>query len=210
MIEILQTPEERFEHLPGFDFAPHYLQNLPGYENLRLHYLDEGPRDADHVFLCLHGEPTWSYLYRKMIPVFMNAGHRVVAMDFLGFGRSDKPSDESVYTFAFHREALKLFIERLDLIGITLVCHDWGAVLGLTLPMDMPDRFSRFLIMNTMLGTGDTMLAQGFLNWRSWSNDHPDMDVAKLLGPDLQALDVRRMRSLRSPLPVLSLQSRRT
>src|ERR1700686_4762408 len=102
MIEILRTPDKRFEHLPGFDFAPHYLENVPGYEKLRLHYIDEGPRDADHVFLCLHGEPTWSYLYRKMIPLFAGAGYRVVAMDFFGFGRSDKPSDESVYTFQFH------------------------------------------------------------------------------------------------------------
>jgi pimeloyl-ACP methyl ester carboxylesterase len=151
MAEILRTPDERFAHLPGFSFPPQYIVDLPGYQNLRLHYLDEGPRDADHVFLCLHGEPTWSYLYRKMISVFAGAGHRVVAVDFFGFGRSDKPSDESVYTFLFHREMLQRFIERLDLKAITLVCHDWGGILGLTLPMDMPDRFSRILIMNTML-----------------------------------------------------------
>jgi haloalkane dehalogenase len=201
MGEIFRTPDERFEHLPGFNFAPHYLEDLPGYEKLRLHYLDEGRRDADDVFLCLHGEPTWSYLYRKMIPVFADAGHRVVAMDFFGFGRSDKPSDEHVYTFFFHREALRLFIERLDLRRITLVCHDWGGVLGLTLPMDMPRRFSRFVIMNTMLGTGDRLLAQGFLDWRSWSNDHPDMDVAKLLGRTCKMLTSAECAAYAAPFP---------
>jgi haloalkane dehalogenase/tRNA(adenine34) deaminase len=201
MAEILRTPDERFAHLPGFSFPPQYIVDLPGYQNLRLHYLDEGPRDADHVFLCLHGEPTWSYLYRKMISVFAGAGHRIVAVDFFGFGRSDKPSDESVYTFLFHREMLQRFIERLDLKAITLVCHDWGGILGLTLPMDMPDRFSRILIMNTMLGTGDAILGEGFLNWRAWSNDHPDMDIANLLGRTCKHLTADECAAYAAPFP---------
>ena len=139
MSEILRTTEERFVNLPGYGFSPSYAANMPGYEGLRLHYLDEGPRDAQQVFLCLHGQPTWAYLYRKMIPVFVQAGHRSVAPDFFGFGRSDKPVDESVYTFAFHHETLQRFIEHLDLRHITLVCQDWGGILGLTLPMDMPE-----------------------------------------------------------------------
>jgi len=201
MGEILRTPDERFAHLPGFDFAPHYIEDLTGFEDLRLHYLDEGPHDADRVFLCLHGEPTWSYLYRKMIPVFASAGQRVVAMDFFGFGRSDKPADESFYTFFSHREVIRLFIERLELRAITLVCQDWGGVLGLTLPMDMPGRFDRFLIMNTILGTGDAILGEGFLNWRAWSNDHPDMDVAKLLGRTCKHLTADECAAYAAPFP---------
>ena len=122
----LRTPEERFDGLPGFDYTPNYVEDLPGYAGLRMHYLDEGPKDARHVFLCLHGEPTWSYLYRKMIPVFTAAGHRVIAPDLFGFGRSDKPMDDEAYQFEFHRRSLLLFIETLGLQGITLVCQDWG------------------------------------------------------------------------------------
>src|SRR5438477_11631810 len=133
MIPALRTPDERFAHLPGHPFEPHYAEDLPGYEGLRMHYVDEGPRDARHTFLCLHGQPTWSYLYRRMIPVFTEAGHRVVAPDFFGFGRSDKPTDEPVYTFTFHRESLLRLAERLGLEGVTLVCQDWGGLLGLTL-----------------------------------------------------------------------------
>ncbi len=161
-MEILRTPEERFANLPGFAFAPRYLENLPGYEGIRIHYLDEGPPQSKQAFLCLHGEPTWSYLYRKMIPVFTAAGHRSVAPDFIGFGKSEKPIDEAVYTFTFHREMLRRFVEQLDLRNITLVCQDWGGLLGLTLPMDMPGRFARLLVMNTALATGDLPLGAGF------------------------------------------------
>ena len=137
----LRTPDDRFANVPDYPFEPHYLDDLPGYEGLRGHYLDEGDPDANEVFLCLHGEPSWSYLYRKMIPVFVEAGARVIAPDLLGFGRSDKPTDEAVYTFDFHRNYLMRLIERLDLQRVTLVCQDWGGVLGLTIPQDMPERF---------------------------------------------------------------------
>jgi haloalkane dehalogenase len=177
----LRTPDERFLDLPGYPYAPRYVQDLPGFAGLRLHYLDEGRRDAAHAFLCLHGQPTWSYLYRKMIPVFVAAGERVVAPDLFGFGKSDKPADEGFYTFSRHRDALIAFIERLDLVDITLVCQDWGGLLGLTLPMDLPQRFTRLLIMNTALGTGDLPLTEGFVAWRAWCNKNPDMDVAKLM-----------------------------
>jgi haloalkane dehalogenase len=135
MPNVLRTPEERFANLPGFSFQPRYL----GLGGMRAHYLDEGPADARHVFLCRHGEPTWSYLYRKMIPVFTAAGHRAVAPDFFGFGRSDKPAGESAYTFDFHRDFLIAFVERLDLRRITLVVQDWGGrsflALGATDPV---------------------------------------------------------------------------
>jgi pimeloyl-ACP methyl ester carboxylesterase len=125
-MDSLRTPDERFKDLPGFSFAPHYLEDLPGFAGLRLHYLDEGPAKAAAVWLCLHGEPTWSYLYRKMIPVFTAAGERVVAPDFIGFGRSDKPVADAVYTFDFHRTLLLALIDRLKIRNIRLVCQEWG------------------------------------------------------------------------------------
>ena len=160
MQNVLRTSNERFIDLPDFQFDPYYINDLKGFEGLRMHYVDEGPQNANNIFLCLHGEPTWSYLYRKMIPIFASDGNRVVAPDFFGFGRSDKPVDETVYTFDFHHNSLIEFIDHLDLNNITLVCQDWGGLLGLTLPMEMPKRFSRLLIMNTTLGTGDIQLSR--------------------------------------------------
>jgi pimeloyl-ACP methyl ester carboxylesterase len=179
-MQILRTPDERFRALPFFSYAPHYLDDLKGYEGLRLHCVDEGPRDARDVFLCLHGEPTWAYLYRKMIPLFLAAGARVVAPDWFGFGRSDKPADDPVYTFSFHRETALRFVERLDLQRITLVCQDWGGLLGLTLPMDMPARFARVLVMNTTLAVGEPVSA-GFSAWKAFAAAHHDIPVAGLV-----------------------------
>lgn len=176
----LRTDDSRFAGLPGFDFAPHYLDDLPGYEGLRVHYLDEGPPDARETFLCLHGQPTWSYLYRKMIPVFAGAGHRVIAPDLLGFGQSDKPVDESLYTFHFHRGMLMALIERLDLNRVTLVCQDWGGIIGLTIPPAMPERFVRLLVMNTTIPVG-APVSEGFDRWRSFNRSQPDLDIAGLM-----------------------------
>ncbi len=176
----LRTPEDRFQGLPGFAFAPRFLEGLSGLEGLRFHYLDEGPAEAP-VFLCLHGEPTWSYLYRRMIPVLAGAGRRVVAPDFAGFGRSDKPEDEAAYTFDFHRRFLLAFVEKLDLRQVTLVVQDWGGLLGLTLPMEMPERFERLLLMNTTLGTGDVRLGEGFLAWRDHVRKNPDLACGRLM-----------------------------
>lgn len=181
MTEVLKTPEERFINLPDFPYDPVYIDALKDFEGLRLHYVDEGPQNADRIFLCLHGEPTWGYLYRKMIPIFTDAGYRVIVPDYFGFGRSDKPVEEDVYTFDFHRNMLISFIEYLELRNITLVCQDWGGILGLTLPMEMTDRFSRLLIMNTTLGTGDMQLSKGFLDWRAWVRKNPDMSAGRLL-----------------------------
>ncbi len=180
-MDTLRTPDDRFTDLPEFSFEPHYVDDLPGYEGLRVHFLDEGPRDAGTVWLCLHGEPTWSFLYRKMLPVFVSAGHRVIAPDFLGFGRSDKPVEDDTYGFDFHRGMLTKLIERLDLTGINLVCQDWGGLLGLTLPMEYPDRFKGLLAMNTAFNTGDVPLGEGFLQWREYANSQHDLDVAKLM-----------------------------
>jgi haloalkane dehalogenase len=201
MTEVLRTHDERFGNLPGYPFAPNYIDDLEYYEGLRLHYLDEGPRDARHTFLCLHGEPTWSYLYRKMIPVFSAAGHRSVAPDFFGFGRSDKPKDEEIYTFHFHRGTLMAFIQRLGLKNITLVCQDWGGLLGLTLIMEMPNLFHRLLLMNTTLGTGDVQLSEGFIAWRSWVNENPDMAIGNLMKRACPHLSPEECMAYDAPFP---------
>jgi haloalkane dehalogenase/tRNA(adenine34) deaminase len=199
-MDALRTPDSRFTSLPGYDFAARFVEDLPGLAGLRLHYLDEGSRGAP-VALCLHGQPTWSYLYRKMIPAFRAAGVRVVAPDFLGFGKSDKPTEEAVYTFTFHRDAIMGLIERLDLRDVTLVCQDWGGLIGLTIPMEMPDRFKRLLVMNTTLGTGDVPLGEGFLAWRAFSNRSPDMDVAALMRRSAPSLSAEEAQAYAAPFP---------
>jgi pimeloyl-ACP methyl ester carboxylesterase len=200
-MQVPRTPDERFAELPGYPFAPRYRDDLPGFERVRMHYLDEGPRGAAHTFLCLHGQPTWSYLYRRMIPVFVGAGARVVAPDLFGFGRSDKPADEAWYTFTRHRDSLVAFVRALDLRGVTLVVQDWGGLLGLTLPMDMPERFERLLVMNTALGTGDVPLSEGFLAWRAWASKNPDMDVAKLMKRSCPHLSDAEAAAYAAPFP---------
>lgn len=200
-MDILRTPEARFLDLPGFPFEAHFSESLPRYAGLRMHWVDEGASDADHTFLCLHGQPTWSYLYRRMIPVFVSAGNRVLAPDMFGFGRSDKPFEETVYSFDFHRNSLIDFIEMLDLKRITLVCQDWGGLLGLTIPMDMPNRFERVLLMNTALGAGDEPLTEGFIAWRAWSNAHPDMAVGRLLKRSCPHLSDAEAAAYDAPFP---------
>ncbi len=197
----LRTPEERFAALPGFEFAPSYVDDLPGYVGLRLHYLDLGPSRADVVWLCLHGQPTWSYLYRHMIPRFLAAGHRVVAPDLFGFGRSDKPVEDTIYTFDFHRGSLLALVERLDLRGVRLVCQDWGGVLGLTLPMEAPVRYAGLLVMNTGLGTGDVPLGEGFLAWRAFVRTQPDLDIRALMLRSTPTLSASEADAYAAPFP---------
>ncbi len=191
----MRTPDERFATLPGFPYAPHYLE----WRGLRVHYLDEGT--GPRTLLCLHGEPTWSYLYRKMIPPFVAAGYRVVAPDFIGFGRSDKPVEEEIYSFDFHRAFLLNLIEKLNISGITLAVQDWGGLLGLTVPMEMPARFERLLIMNTALGTGDVPLSEGFIAWRAYVNKNPGIDCGKLLGRACPHLSAAEAAAYEAPYP---------
>jgi haloalkane dehalogenase len=201
-IESVRTPEERFAGLPGFDFQPHYLDALPGYEGLRVHYLDEAPasRPSGRAVLCLHGQPTWCYLYRKMIPVFLAAGHRVVAPDFYGFGRSDKPVDDAVYTFGFHRGMLLRFLEQMQLERVTLVVQDWGGLLGLTLPMEYPEQIDRLIVMNTGLGTGRSA-GPGFDAWKAFVAANPDFDIAKLMKRSVQGLSDAEAAAYEAPFP---------
>ena len=147
----LRTPDDCFAQLEGHPFTPHYVAVPAGDGDvLRMHYLDEGPRNGE-LILCLHGQPTWSYLYRKMIPLFTAAGHRVVAPDFIGFGRSDKPAERSSYTYANHVGWLKALLEKLDLKDITLVCQDWGGLIACGRRRSLPQRFARIVAANTGL-----------------------------------------------------------
>jgi pimeloyl-ACP methyl ester carboxylesterase len=198
-MEVLRTPDERFRDLPGFGWAPHYLDDLPAVDGARVHYIDEGPRDAAVTALCLHGNPSWCYLYRHMLPVFTQAGLRVVAPDLIGFGRSDKPADAQWHAFDKHRAMLMRFIERLGLRNILLVCQDWGGLLGLTLPHDMPGRFTRLLVMNTGLGSGQ--VTEGFRQWRSYSNSQADLPVGKLLARGKRDMTAAEVTAYDAPFP---------
>ncbi|MEL6569942.1 MAG: haloalkane dehalogenase, partial [Pseudomonadota bacterium] len=199
-VEALRTPDARFEGLPDWSYASHYVDDLPGYEGLRVAYVDEGPQDADRVFLCLHGQPSWSYLYRKMIPVFLKSGARVIAPDWLGFGRSDKPVEDSVYTYHFHRGMMVEFIKRLDLSGVTLVCQDWGGLLGLTIPQDMPNRFDRLLVMNTAIAVGQSP-GEGFNAWKAFNASQPNLDVAGLMQRATPILSDAEAAAYGAPFP---------
>jgi len=204
---VLRTPDTCFADLPAYDYRPRYIDDLAGIEGLRVHYLDEGPSDADTTILCLHGQPTWSYLYRKMIPVFTAAGLRVVAPDLIGFGRSDKPTAQSFYTFSRHRDMLLAFVRAMKLSNVTLVVQDWGGILGLTLPMDLPGVFTRLLVMNTGLGTGDVQLGQGFLDWRAYNNSRPDLDIAALMRRSEPRLTDAEAQAYAAPFPDVSYKA---
>ncbi len=204
MPDVLRSPDDCFSNLPDFPFVPHYTDALPGFEGLRVHYVDEGPTDANSIILCLHGQPTWSYLYRKMIPVFVAAGHRVIAPDLLGFGRSDKPEDESFYTFSRHREMLLAFIHNVIAdtgSQLTLVVQDWGGLLGLTLPMELAGKVTHLLVMNTGLGTGDVPLGKGFEDWRAYNNSRPDMNIAALMKRGEPVLSEAEAQAYGAPFP---------
>ncbi len=180
----LRTPGERFADLPDFAFEPHYVE-VPdgdgGVGTARLAYLDEGPADGE-VVLCLHGEPSWSFLYRHMIPVLTAAGLRVVAPDLIGFGRSDKPDARADCTYAGHVEWLRAALfDHLDLTGITLVCQDWGGLLGLRLVGEHPERFARVVAANTFLPTGDRPPGEAFLAWQKFSQEAPELPIGGIV-----------------------------
>lgn len=173
-MRVLRTPEERFAALPDFPHEPRYVETPGG---LRMAYVESGKGDP---ILCLHGEPSWSFLYRRMIPILAERG-RVVCPDLIGFGRSDKPAEIEDYTYGLHYGALEAFIKTLDLRRVTLVCQDWGGLLGLPLAADMEDRFSRLVVMNTGLPTGEETPTPGFLAWRNAAAKMTDMDVSRVI-----------------------------
>ena len=173
----LRTPDSYFINLPDYDFEPHYLMvdDTEGGE-LRVHYLDEGSKEAVPILL-LHGEPSWSYLYRKIIPILTAAGHRVIAPDLPGFGRSDKPALRTNYTYQRHVDWMQSLLDQLDLNRITLFCQDWGGLIGLRLVAENPDKFTRVAAGNTMLPTGDHDPGEGFRKWQQFSQETPRFDA---------------------------------
>ena len=176
---VLRTPDERFANLPGFDFVPRYA-TIDGF---RVHYLDEGPRDGEPILL-LHGEPTWSYLYRKMIPVLVGAGYRCIVPDLVGFGRSDKPVSTKTHTYAFHVGIVTKLVEALDLERVTFFGQDWGGLIGLRVVAENEERFARVVVSNTGLPVGDVAISEGFMNWKRMSQamlDRGDMPIGSLV-----------------------------
>jgi len=175
-MDILRTPDDRFVDLPDYPFAPHYIE----IDGLRVHYVDEGPPDAAPTLL-LHGEPSWSYLYRAMIPILAAAGHRVIAPDLVGFGRSDKPAARADYTYARHVGWMAGLLGALDLRDITLFCQDWGGLIGLRLVAAHGDRFARVVAANTGLPTGDQPMGAAFDAWRRLSQETPDLPIGPII-----------------------------
>ena len=221
-MEILRTPEERFADLPGFDFKPHYahipavqtpvgagaVTESAGTNTLRVHYIDEGPRDASETLLLMHGEPSWCYLYREMVPAFVSSGFRVVAPDLVGFGRSDKPAPRTDYTYERHVEWMRsALVGRLELRNVTLVCQDWGGLIGLRLVASHPERFRRVVAANTGLPTGDTKITEAFLAWQRFSQEVPEMPIGSIdQRRDDDRPGARSRRRLRRTLPRRGLQ----
>jgi len=175
-MDVLRTPDERFAGLPGYPFDPHYVE----IDGLRVHTVDEGPRSAPPVLL-LHGEPSWSYLYRKMIPPLVAAGHRVVAPDLVGFGRSDKLADRRAYSYQFHVDVVARFVRALDLRSITLFCQDWGGLIGLRLAAEDAELFARVVAANTFLPTGDVDPGPAFLAWKKFSQEVEEFPVGAIV-----------------------------
>jgi len=202
--DALRTPDTAFAGLPGYPWQPRYLSDLPALDGLRLHYLDEPAEEGPAqrlTYLCLHGNPAWSYLYRKMIPAFLQAGQRVVAPDLIGFGKSDKPKKDSFHSFSRHRQILLELVERLDLQNVVLVVQDWGGLLGLTLPMSAPQRYRGLLVMNTLLATGDAPLPAAFLAWREMCAKNPEFDVARLLARGNPQMSAEECAAYSAPFP---------
>lgn len=175
-MNILRTPEEAFADLPDYPFAPNYVE----IDGLRMHYVDEGTNTQETV-LMLHGEPSWSYLYRKMIPIVVAAGYRVIAPDLIGFGKSDKPTDAEVYSYQQFVTWTTSFVEALDLQHITLVCQDWGGLIGLRIAAENQERFKRITAANTFLPIGEGKPSEAFLAWQAYAKSSPKFDIGNII-----------------------------
>ncbi len=193
----LRTPDSRFENLPDYAFEPHYVD----IDGLRMHYVDEGPADGP-VVLLLHGEPSWSYLYRFMIPPLADAGLRAIAPDLLGFGKSDKPARMSDYSYAGHVAWMSGFIDALGLQDITLFCQDWGSLIGLRVAAENPDRFARIALGNGGLPTGDETMPRAFLIWRAFARYSPWFPIGRIIDKGTIAdLDPAVIAAYDAPFP---------
>lgn len=197
-MKVLRTDDARFQGLPDYPFEPHYMELDDG---IRMHYVDEGPRDARPV-LMLHGEPSWSYLYRHMIPPVVEAGHRVLAPDLIGFGKSDKPTAIDDYSYAQHLDWLRQWMEAMDLRNITLVCQDWGSLLGLRLAAEHSDRFDRIIIGNGMLPTGEERIPLAFNAWKTFALYSPVFPVGQILQlGSARKLSAEEVQAYQAPFP---------
>lgn len=198
-MKVLRTPDERFQNLADYVFTPHYQEvSTDDGTSLRLHYIDEGPRDADPVLL-MHGEPSWSYLYRKIVPGLAAKGHRVLAPDLIGFGRSDKPSEQTDYTYERHVQWMHQWLESLDLKGVTLFCQDWGGLIGLRLVAVLPERFARVVVANTGLPVG-TGLTPAFEQWLKFSQSVPELPIDGIVNSGTQReLGAGELSAYRAP-----------
>jgi len=203
-MDSLRTPDERFAGLEGYPFEPHYVEVPAGDgTSLRVHYVDEGSPRADERILLLHGEPSWSYLYRRMIPPLEGAGFRVLAPDLVGFGRSDKPASRDDYTYARHVEWMRAALfDELDLSGITLVGQDWGGLIGLRLVAEHPERFRRVVVANTGLPAGDGRVSDALLAWQRFSQETPEFRVGRIVsGGCATTLDEAVVAGYDAPFP---------
>jgi haloalkane dehalogenase len=202
-MKILRTPEERFLNLPGYDFKAHYLD----VGDMRMHYVDEGPQDADPVLL-LHGEPSWSYLYRTMIPSIAEAGFRAVAPDLIGFGKSDKPTEQHDYSYEKHVAWTKVLLEQLDLRNITLVCQDWGSLIGLRLAAENEERFDRIVLANGGLPTGDQNMPMAFSIWRAFARFSPWFPIGRIIqAATISNLSADVVKAYDAPFPDSSFKA---
>ena len=202
-MEALRTPDDRFAGLPGWPFEPQYTEVSSGDGgSLRVHHIDEGPADGETV-VCLHGEPSWGYLYRKMVPVLTGAGLRVVVPDLVGFGRSDKPVERDDYTYQRHVDWMTAWMEAVDLQGATMVGQDWGGLIGLRLVAEHPDRFARVVVANTFLPTGDRPAGEAFLAWRKYSQEAPEFNAGRIVqgGCASRPLDPAVVAAYDAPFP---------
>lgn len=196
-MKAIRTPENRFADLPDYDFAAQYVE----VDGLRQHYLDEGSTDASPVLL-LHGEPSWSFLYRHMIPPIVDAGLRAVAPDLIGFGKSDKPLKRDDYSFAGHVEWLRQFVERLDLRNITLVCQDWGSLIGLRVAIENSERFARIVLANGGLPTGEQEMPGAFLMWQRFAKWSPWFPTGRIVqSGTIRKLSAAERRAYDAPFP---------
>jgi len=200
IMSLLRTPEERFRNLPAYPFAPRYLE----IGDARMHYVEEG---EGSVILCLHGEPTWSYLYRKMIPTLSQAG-RVLAPDWIGFGKSDKFTQPSDYSFQMHRDSLVTMIEALGLEDITVVVQDWGGLIGLRVVAEMPERFSRLIVLNTFLPTGEEEPSPAFTAWRRFAKRLPRLPIGRIIQQaTVSEVSKEVLRAYEAPFPSAEYQA---
>lgn len=196
-MKLLRTPDKRFENLPDYPFKPNYI-NVDG---IRIHYIDEGPEDAE-VILLMHGEPSWSYLYRYMIPILVEAGFRTLAPDLVGFGRSDKPTEKSDHTYGKHVEWMSKWVKLLNLKNITLFCQDWGSLIGLRVAIENSERFRRIILSNGGLPTGEQKMSKAFLEWQEFSRTSPKFDIGKIIqGATTSKLPRNVLKAYEAPFP---------